>query len=460
MHWKRTVGLCFTFFILILSACSKENSSPKVSPTVEVRNPQSEKTPTVFIPKTTKTITWVLPVWDAPTLESQNEINRLLEQKGVDCTIEFVSTSYPVDVENEQWLEEYEKENVAPDVLDSGTWYCFVSAYGYVKKNFLCLNEYLQSEDGRKLREAFSDAEWRSASINGEIFVLPGVSGTQDLARGVYLSVRTEYESLFRECDGTYNSLKSICETVGDGRIGVDGCSYEIAAALLGYQLYGTLPYDPEARQVKNLSEDNRLIALLDEMFSDLKTGKLVDLTLSNSSEDGLIAYVHQGLHSRKDGWAQICVSRDPESPQVMIKYGVCIDSSQKELTLQVLSECVSDPQIYALLHPSLGSAEIVTERRKILDQEEAGDLVGFMPELSDEQIRVYREYTGLLHALTSPMRVSVGETVSLVDHFDSSAVCESLVKEKYRELTDIINRQIAEYHEKQERTLKKQNQE
>ena len=199
---RRMILMILVVMCLLLVGCKKKGSGDN-----KKNNISSEEESNI--------ITWAYLFYPGISAENQREINRILQEKGIDYQIQFI---LPLDgegnpltgVEYAEWIEKYEK-NKSLDIITSSAWPAGVNTdVEFVRSRMVPLNTYLETDDGKVLRNIFTEEEWKGCSLDGNAYVIPQpVVGTSDdygLDLGVYAAVNEKYEEYFNK-----NNFEKIC---------------------------------------------------------------------------------------------------------------------------------------------------------------------------------------------------------------------------------------------------------
>ena len=458
----RRIGIVVLFVLALgcFSACTSHKNNVDglrkeeitVTPT---GRPAQSNTPIITgepLRETTYRLAWEVFSLDAPTPESSFEINRLLQEKGLDVTVDFINVGMLSNEDNEKWISEQEKSGTIPDILNTGIWSNEGMVKEYLQKRFFQLNDFLATNEGARLKSTFSRLEWGGASFDSNIYVIPK-SLFSGYDYGVYLSVRDEYASRFLEFDGTFESLMRIYTDIGeDWQIIVDDVPEWLVYSFLGYHYYLSLPYDENKHEFINPINDERLEPLLDGIFSNLSKGIFV-YSLSGEYEwDHILAQFHLGAWPRQEGFTDICVCEDIGAPRLNNTYGVSVASDKKELALQVLTACYSDPRIEALLFPENKSAILAEERADVMKTKSSGELTGFLLSVPKDIMSSEMEYKKALRSLSAGMFVLKGDKYIVSLQYQASARSNALTNQTYTVFLDEANRQVTEFLKKRDR--------
>ena len=411
-------------------------------------------TPTPMVYPVSNHITWARPFARyAPTEEEQLEINRLLYEKGLDCAIDFVNMGVLMDGENELWMEQQYAAGAVPDILFSGLWtdteprgLGTEGAYEFARDWFLPLQDYFGTEDGNRLRDCFSETSWKDVTVDGNAYVVPLTFSSY----GVYLLVNNEYASYFDGFDGTYQSLRAIYDTIGDPalQIVIPRLDQRIVSALLGYSSFGQLPYDTGTHQIKAFRGFAEAAAMWNSLYHDIGSGLIGDRSLTNGVGDRILAEYVVGAGSVGDGYTVFRIDSDNYRPSLALSLGIYRDSPRKELALKVLSVCMEDPEIRVLLQSGRTTAEQIARTEKIRESEEAFELAGFVPTMTEEQRTLYLRIMGILSASDNGGMVYVHNNSGtvLAKDFNAATLFSQFSGDDVDALIGELNRQIAEY--------------
>ena len=380
----------------------------EISPAVPTATPTLTPTPTPLpLVDGMEEITWCLYPWNRPDPETQNRINQLLEAKGCNCRVRFVCMNFLTDENLTEWLENYEQKNGSIDILNAGAWSSTEAANTFAESHFLPLNDLLASEEGRTLRALWSDGAWaRVTSADGTVYAIPRANTKTAVSScfnaGIYITVSEEYREYFANFDGTYQSLRDIYNSIGQADLMIEiscGFTDRLMNALMGYQDYAGIPYDPKDQKFVNLANSDELTNLLTMVKGDLEQGITVHRTGSidwsavmdvqtsaggNDSQgaaaDGrkALAVIHEGICRAQDGFFELCMAEDPYYYNCALSYGINRNSEKKDLAAAILYTCYSDPEIASLLNPDSDDFTHTAERLTVTAEEHAGLLAGF----------------------------------------------------------------------------------
>lgn len=409
-------------------------------------------------------ISWAYYHFPGISVDTQNEINRILYEKGFDCQIDFISTDGYVGNEYTEWLDMYEKNrpnDVQPlDIITSGSWMIGEAAEEEFLMQWLVpLNNYLNSQDGKALMGTYTQDEWMQTTRNGNIYVVPraayGMEGNWGLDMAAYLCVDEQYADYFENFDGTYASLRAIYDLIGDeslrivteeiGLIEKAGC-----ASLLNM----TFAYDQKNRTAVPFSEMEEVPELLIKIYSDLVSGVLIYQPLSDGIDGNVLASYCRGSRIPKEGYRLYQLAPYPYEFNCKMSYGISTCSSKKDLAFKVLSECLSNPDILCLLYP--GSEITMFENRtKILNSVKTADVpAGISFTLNTEQIKLVNDYVTACSGLCFSMyyRLKPEDPLTLNPDWDLEESWKEFIgnTKEISSVCDVINVQIQEWIQEQ----------
>ena len=389
------------FFIVaimcvLLQACKRDGITEKkndisCTPSHEIQGEKEEIVvfPTIY--PASKSVTWSYFFYPGISETNRNEINRILYERGMDCQIRFVSSGMATDLEYEQLIAEYEKTEPL-DIINSSIWMIGDrNGLSFLKKRMIPLNEYLESDSSQKAKNAYTENEWRQVTFDGDVLLFPCAAymGSDiGIDTGVYVSINEDYIDYFTNFDGTYSSLKSIYKDIGESNlhIAISGLSQMHLYGLLGYSTVYGLPYDMSKDMVVDINEnDDSLRNLMGELYADMISGILINQSMSSKSSENILAYIHLSRSDSRDGYREFLVAPSLYEASFGAKYGISVNSKQKELSYQILSFCLSDPEILSLLFP--GVDKTLLERRvSVLQDVPISKLAGICFDLTGEQ--------------------------------------------------------------------------
>lgn len=339
------------------------------------------------------------------TEEESAEINRILKEEGLSCDVEFIPDTYWYnDHDWERWVNDNEDKL---DIIHVGVWNNNSHMRDFMKKFLLPLNNYLETEEGKKLSDAFGEIGWKNAETEeGLIYAVPVLNERQD--KKVYMAVNDDYLSLFGSFDFDYESLKTKCDEIDypNHRIVIDSVSDKIILSLSGYSwIYGGIPYDKTKDKVADTSEClEKIHATCLQLFRDLKDGTIVDESLNQDGAKNPLIYIYYGEEKGIEGYTSFLVNENRYVLGTSGMYGVLASCSRKELALHVLSACFSNPKIAAILcWKNYGEkwenswdekAAKWEERVREVKSKPLDEKNRIIPSLSEEELAALDEYT------------------------------------------------------------------
>ena len=434
------IGLC-----VLLTGCGKGSSDDK--------NNTDEKT-----------ITWVYPFYQRISLANQQKINSILQEKGLEYQIRFVlpqeADGSPLTGEEyAEWVKGH--ENL--DIITSGAWPgADDTVTEFVSSQMTPLDAFLETSDGKVLKEFFTDEEWKSCSLNGSKYVIPNeVIGTTDeygLDAGVYASVNEKYREYFSGFDGTYASLKQIYKTIGDESLHIVFLALPNETevfGLLGYStLKSTFPFSEDRKCVVDITKTNELPNLLHELHEDMKSGILVNQGWgSEVPEDQVLAYIYSCKKLPREGFVDYLIAPGSSELNLCVKYGLFVNSKKKEAAFQILSMCLTDPDILCLLYSGV-DRELVSHRKDFLLTNKGSEAAGIDLSFDEKQAEAIREFTNHYFSLINCFQQRKktvdenGYAYELNPVVDIDAEWKEFLENisLYSDLCDIANRQIRQW--------------
>lgn len=377
-------------FAMLVLGCQKNSKQEKPGP---VSPAPTAVTITEPWEQSAQKVTFYYSAHFPLTEEMQKNINRILYEKGIDCRIEFHSTGAYFDKDYEEWVSKN-----SPDILTAGLWMTYSDGEDFIRNHFLPLDEYLETAEGNAIRSAYSEAEWKSVSLDRNIYSVPKNFTYGKNNSGVYIAINDDYTEAFRNFDGTYSSLRNIWEAQNDSRLKIvfDSVGYDKVSALLGHGTvyHGIIPYDRVQRKTLTPSDfGSDVQALCSLIVDDMKSGNI--LVNPNGPEAGekCLAFVYSGIRPSMEGYTASVLNNPGYEVNVLQTYGIYKNSMQKDLALKVLTACFSDARIASLLNWGVEEEEAWQERQRLLQTETAGELTGFHPNLSKEEEAALRRY-------------------------------------------------------------------
>jgi len=371
---------------MLLSACGKTgNEGPSVTPpaaepTSEITGqapditatttptptvtltltPSATSTPTpspVLTPsEKPETIRWVNTVLKGPNKEEQAEINRLLQEKGINCEIVFYDYKGEFGKDYRTWVDTQVGGKL--DIINSQAWSNNTDELEFIRDYMTDLTDYMETEEGQKLYQAYAPMDWDKLRIDGKIYSVQSMTTLSHRYWGVYLSVDDAYLDYFEGFDGTYRDLRRIYDEIGDNSLvlQMDSLETEIIYACLGLQSFRDLPYDDETDRFlspADLGED--LNGLMDDLYRDIEDGVLKTPFGEETVSEHVLAEIYYGDRPKREGYTDILIQEDFGKKSYWFSYGIGKNSTKKDMAFVVLATCFSDPEISAILRKPIG---------------------------------------------------------------------------------------------------------
>lgn len=483
---KKTVAVLGLILVVLAAvSCTKKQDNPSVTPSevTQAVNPEitPEGTPTAEATisptptqKNTPTptlnpaygpkINWVVSFINGPTKAEQDKINRLLREKGVDCYVNFIYNVHADDAEEYlKWLDEAHTSYMKYDIInsqarpaESNKNYPLIIERDYM----IDLSEYLQTELGAKLYQAYAPMDWDLIRIDGAVHSIPSITTWSHRYRGVFLSVNDKYAEWFEDFDGSYESLRKIYDDIGDRNLVIQmDMTGQVLFACMGYQtINNAILYDQKQDRILSvLDVSDQLNTLTAELHRDLSEGILEAPYGQEKVEKEVLAEYYRFDRKKKEGYTDILITEDLGLARRGFNYGISKDSEKKDLAFRVLATCYSDPEIAAILRKPVdaeeeGSWEERMERLKDVDITKA-PLFGFSvfvnkAEYPAENYMSEHVITMVLIELFGANYYSPNRSVNPVYHeLDFTNVMKSL---SYSRLIEEYRRQLGEFRKKQ----------
>ena len=282
-----------------------------------------------------------------------------------------------------------------PDILPFSFWHGgFVEGYIFAKADLYPMNDFLESEVGRELYEAFTEIEWKQAEHDGKIYTIPKRNGGLFYSGERYLYVNDLYREEFEKTyDGTYQSLQKLLDMHPDLSYGTQGVVSEVVEYWLGYCSLFNLSYQVESGKVVDITKLSETKELLQSIYSDVLAGRfrLIKDDPESFTTD-LLAFEMLTKRGDVEGFTRYPLLKNYYTGNFGI-YGIAASSTQKELVVQILGACYSDPEVASVIEWREADAEewlSITEARK---NAEPTALTGFILELTAEEIDALYRY-------------------------------------------------------------------
>lgn len=460
------------FFVLLLTAvlvgCKKNTSGGKE----ENGNVDNEEEQKWTFNQTIgdigpNDIVWVCNIIPRISEENQNAINRVLQEKGIDCQIRFI---VPRNDDGEilsggeeyaAWVYEYEKKGKL-DIITSNIW--TIGDYGvdeFVKNHMIPLNSYLETPNGLLLKDTYTDDEWKQCSIGDQVYVIPkagNISTPEDsfLSVGIFIAVNDSYSAYFDGFDGTYSSLKDIFKAIGNNelRIVLPGLpSDQMLCGLMGWSfVQDVFPFRSEEGCVVDITKSDDYRNLLSELVADYKAGILVNRNWETvPSPENVLAYIHMGRIILPEGFTDYCSAPDLYDSNLRARYGISVGSTKKEQAFSILSMCLSDMDLLSLLYP--GADELLKRRKELLEMNPKSNWAGVRIVIGEdvETIQKYRNSINGLFGGTRRMKNYDSEGAPVYEfnpEYDLDAEWKVFIEKAglFPSWCDAANKQIQEW--------------
>lgn len=389
-------------------------------------------------------VKWAIHVYPRFSVELQQAIIHFIEERGICEEIEFIYVSEMGD-DYAEWLNEQKITGMAPDILSSVYWLNGAyDAADFVTSEFLPLNEYL-SLDGRDLYNNFSSLEWEQKKVNGVIYSIPTrFSNLNEM----YVYVDRQYATLFENSfDGTYDSLRDICLSCGkeDAIIASYLFGVDEVTAFLGYKNDLLASYGISSGSFDDLTKDSRLASLLHTIYSDFQNGVRVAGITPDNIPSNTFAYISSDK-VEDDRFKEYILCPNLFTTVTGISFGVLASSPRKELALQVLSACCSDPEMASYIYWGNPDKNGWAARTEYYNDCSESLITGFLPNLSQEERKIVSQYNKDLTRLVEQMVTIQSNQVKVNSNY--TRVLESFFNKSrdYGNVFDEINNQLNEW--------------
>lgn len=455
-----TLNVLF-IILLLMTSCHMSDSSDTSAPSLTADEASSSEHVPLEDDHTPKLI-WAVSRFAFISEETQAEIQRFLDEKGINCRIEFTPLLDQGGQAYAKWLDERKKEGTTPDILSGCFWeHGIVDLVSFVQKELLPLNSYLETEEGKKLYNSYAEVEWNRTAINGVFYSIPYRIRQYKNSQGrFFLCVGDQYKSFFDEWyDGTYASLRKVIDAIPDlPKIAVVP-NFDIYHAYSFFQTQAVFsaPYCWERNEIIDLTRENDFKELLLDIYEDYQRGMLIDIETAEQVNGYACAYI--GFSGEVDGYYNI-----PEgyteyvlAPERYLSspgggaYGISAFSEKQDLAFQVLSACYSDPKIASLIFWRVADEDRWNERTQFLKTCVPSSLNNFIPDITPEEFSMLKTYDNDLGNLGRELYQAHGESRALnpnfpdvVDQFFSSP-------KDYGPILEKVNDQIQRWIDKKQ---------
>ena len=354
-------------------------------------------------------IVWVRTLFTSVNEEQRTMIQEFINEKGIDCQIDFINSDVVAGEEFIELLSERRAKGLPTDIGPACVWpHGTYDAYRFVEQEFIPLNTYLDTEEGEKLRANFALLEWAWTSVNGSLYIIPfrtdqlfdELDNTSRLDLNVYLYINDRYADYFGEgFDGTYTSLKEVYEKIPGEKpqIAIPLGSSTVMRLLGEYVSIGRLNYDRNARKVFDIRENDHAKELLFSLYEDARNGIWLGDGIGETdrfSENALAVWTTKtDAFVEPEGFTEIVFWPSMNISTTGQGYGILQSSKHQELAWQVLCACYSDPKIASLLCGGEVDEARWLEITEFYNSQAPSELTGFFPRLSEEQVEALFEY-------------------------------------------------------------------
>lgn len=488
MQRKKVLFMGVLIIMLFLSACGRA-AKEKVSVTQPVAEPTSEitgqatgvthvATPTPMVTLTPtpvatqtptpspvltpsdkpETIRWVNTAFKGPNKEEQAEINRLLRERGINCEILFLDYRGEFGKDYRTWID----ARATVDIINSQAWSNNTDELAFIREYMTDLTDYMKTEEGQKLYQAFAPMDWDKLRMDGKIYSVQSTTTMSHRYWGVYLSVDDAYLDYFEGFDGTYRDLRRIYDEIGDNSLvlQMDSFDSEILYACLGLQCFQNVPYDAEADRFispADLGED--LNGLMDDLYRDIEDGVLKAPFGEETVSEHVLAELFYGDRPKREGYTDILIQEDYGRKSYWFSYGIGKNSTKKDLAFVVLATCFSDPEISAILRKPIGEDSYWDEdydweerMERVADIDiTSGTLYGFSFTLpAGQEIAYQNEMDKTNEMLSDNLFYHKTRTERLLNPNRNRDVAGTFSYPRYEKLIGEMNRQLQEFRSKQ----------
>ena len=423
---RKYAGLYVLLIIMLLmSSChASDPSTPSIPSSISDENrnsgyvsPKDDSRPQLI---------WAVHATAYISEETQAYIQNYLDEKGINCRIEFTPRIDQTGKSYEKWLNERKKEGTAPDILSGCFWeHGIVDLVPFLKEELLPLNEYLESEAGKKLYNSYAEVEWDRTAVDGIYYSIPFRQRNYQNTQGKYLlCVKDEYKSFFDvDFDGTYASLKKVLETIsGSPKIAMmSSLSMNYVAALFQTQFVINAPYCWKNNEIVDLTKQADFKKLLLDIYEDYQSGLLIDIATVDQVTGDVCAYFgfSGDGYATSEGFTEYVLA--PElylSSPGAGSYGVSAISEKKDLAFQVLAACYSDPKVASLLFWRMADEDRWNERTQFLKTCVSSPLSDFLPDITPEEFSKLQSYENDLRALVNKLYLGQAGSRALNPNF------------------------------------------
>ena len=262
----------------------------------------------------------------------------------------------------------------------------------------------------------------------------------------LYLYVNDLYREEFKKTyDGTYESLQKLLDMHPDLSLGAQAVGPELVQYWLGYRSLFNLGYQIESGKVVDITKQSETKELIQTIYSDILAGRLIVEDDPAAISTDLLAFEKRTKGEDIEGF-----TRYPLLPNLYTgkfgSYGIATSSTKKDLVIQVLGVCYSDPELASMIEWREAYVEewlSITEARKTA---EPTALTGFIPELTAEEMEALYNYGKDTDGICSKMFKTDSRGKRTVDP-DYLTYLDKFFEEPkdYGSLFDSVNKQLEE---------------
>lgn len=455
--------LCLTVSLVILTSCNSgepqkepENNQVSATPT-ESTQPTVTSSPTPLATPTEDPdpqIIWAETPFLGITEEAQDLIRIRLKEKGIDCRIEFISSEDKLGTEYKSWLDKMNRGNKAPDIISANLWeHGIFDAVAFVESEMIPLNDYLLTEDGCVLYEAYAEVEWDRTGVNGKYYTVPlRLANLNE----VYLYVNNQYKDSFDSTfDGTYESIRKLCSTIPSSPVIATSFGTQILYAFEDCASSFNASYKLSTQEFTDLTKQEGTKEYLQMVWSDYRSGLMVRVETGEDLPSNTLVFIGTEKPDQLEGYTEIVWVRDLCLAAPGLSYGVSASSQHQDLALRILGMCYSDPEIASLLCWRVPDEKRWVERTAHLESCAEKSLAGFLPEISGEQYEALQQYGSDINTLCTKMFVRRDGVWMTNEHYPEYLDLFFSNPKEYKDMSgtnvfDKLNKQYAKWLESQ----------
>ena len=455
--------LCLTVSLVILTSCNSgepqkepENNQVSATPT-ESTQPTVTSSPTPLATPTEDPdpqIIWAETPFLGITEEAQDLIRIRLKEKGIDCRIEFISSEDKLGTEYKSWLDKMNRGNKAPDIISAGLWeHGIFDAVAFEESEMIPLNDYLLTEEGRALYEAYAEVEWDRTEVHGKYYTVPE---RLPFLNEVYLYVNNQYKDVFDSTfDGTYESIRNLCSTIPSSSVIATSFGTKILYAFEDCASSFSVSFNLSTQEFTDLTKQDSTKEYLQMVWSDYRSGLMVRVEVGEDLPSNTLVFIGTEKPDQLEGYTEIVWKRDLCLAAPALSYGVSASSQHQDLALRILGMCYSDPEIASLLCWRVPDEKRWAERTKYLESCAENSLAGFLPEITGEQYLALQQYDSDISTLCTKMFVYRNGVWMTNEHYPEYLDLFFSNPKEYKDMSgtnvfDKLNKQYAKWLESQ----------